>query len=166
MECSKFKFALGNFSIELESPDKEWIESKLAEFKGVIDKYKSFAEARDHIDIGNESPQSARPTSTLPSGLSANEFYRQYAEKVVKSRTEMGVFFVYYLTQTTGKKEFTSAEVKEVFREVGYPNWNRINIPDALYQAKKRALLNNVGSLWSLSMTGVDFVLSKLSNEE
>jgi hypothetical protein len=156
--------SVGSLSLEIESPDKDWIEAKLKEYRALVDAIKSKAP-----EALTEEPLSAglkQTNRTLKPGLSANEFYRQYVEKRVKSRIELGVFFVYYLTQLSDKKEFTSTEVKDIFRKVGYPNWNKINVPDVLYQAKKRALLNNVGNLWSLSMTGEDFVLSKISANE
>ncbi len=72
-------------------------------------------------------------------------------------------FFIYYLSKIEEKSDIQSSDVKELFREVGYPGWNKINIPDALRQAKKKAFLNSVGNNWFLTITGEDFVLNTIS---
>lgn len=111
----------------------------------------------------SDSKTSKQVETSSVSKISINEFYKNYISGKITSRPEIVTFFVYYLSKSTDKKEFAPAEIKDLFKQVGYPNWNGINISDTLSQSKKRAFLNNYNSLWSLSMTGEDFVLNKLA---
>lgn len=152
MENYKIVISTGDYSIEISSHDKEWVESKLIEYSKMNKKNPTLKNEKDE-----NLPLESR---------SVNEFYKKNVSGKIKSRPEIATFFVYFLTKSLGKKEFSTGEIKEQFREVGYPGWNSINIADTLSQAKRRALINNFNNQWSLSITGEDFILNKLLNNE
>ncbi|MBK7230307.1 MAG: hypothetical protein IPH97_15880 [Ignavibacteriales bacterium] len=160
MEHYKIAVKKGEYNIEVSSHDQKWVEDK-------IKTYKSFFEDLPNKPIENIGKVQTTFTEKAQNleSISINEFYKKFIAGKVSSRPEIATFFVYYLTKSKNQKEFNSAEIKEQFREVGYPAWNGINIADTLNQAKKRALLNNFNSQWSLSLTGEDFILNKISNE-
>jgi len=162
MENYKIVISIGEHSVEISSHDKEWVESKLIEYKKLFldDGVNSKINSKD-LKLKVEQNE-----KTAIESYSVNEFYKKNISGKIKSRPEIATFFVYFLTKSLGKKEFSTGEIKEQFREVGYPGWNSINIADTLSQAKRRALLNNFNNQWSLSITGEDFILNKLLNED
>ena len=161
MEHYKITFSVGGNSIEISSHDKSWVEEKIKEYNEVL---KVLRDNVIKISRPEESKNILKADNLSISSISINEFYKKYMSGKVTSRPEIATFFVYYLTKSSGKKEFASSEIKEQFKQVGYPSWNSINVTDTLSQAKKRAFLNNYNNLWSLSMTGEDFVLNKMAD--
>ena len=81
----------------------------------------------------------------------------------VNSQPDITTFFIYYLERIQGNKEFGPNDIKALFKNVGYPNANKINISEALSKAKKKAFLNNFDNQWTLTITGEDFVLNAMS---
>lgn len=168
MDDYKISFSSGNLKFEVSSVEKSWVDEKIKEYSEYIDKIIS----AEHRNSSESKPSEQKSINRSNDGdvyskMSINEFYRAYiAAQKIKSRPDIATFFVFYLTKTSDKNEFTSGDVKDLFREIQYPNWNKINITDTLNQAKKRALLNNVNNAWALSLMGEEFVLNKLSNNE
>lgn len=113
---------------------------------------------------GTKRKESFVPTKPQIGKIPINEFYRNYIHsKDIKSRPDIVTFFIYFLSKIEERGDIQSSDVKELFRQVGYPGWNKINITEALRQAKKKAFLNSVGNNWFLTITGEDFVLNTMS---
>ena len=162
MEHYKILVSIG--SIEISSHDKAWVEAKEKKYMDAITNLLSRADVfvkREDLKGKEFSTQlKAKKIGKIP----VNEFYRNYIHsKDIKSRPDISTFFVYYLSKVEEKSEIQSSDVKDLFREVGYPGWNKINITEALRQAKKKAFLNSVGNNWFLTITGEDFVLNTMS---
>jgi hypothetical protein len=160
MENYKIQIVLDAFSIELSSHDKDWVEKKIKEYEleKIIKNVPSKKPER------KESNEQADNVLNLSSAISTNEFFRSYIKgKKISSRPDLATFFVYYLSKVKKMDLITTSDVKNCFKEISFPNWNKINISDALYQAKKRAFLNNIDDQWMLSITGEDYVLNKIS---
>jgi hypothetical protein len=161
MEHYKLVITVGDFSIELSSHDKEWTEKKIKELS-IEQLVKIKPKDIESIKIKNESKEK-EPIKILNS-ISEGEYYKKYIkEKKIVSRPDIATFFVYYLSKIKKIERITTAEVKNCFKEIGYPNWNNINVTDALTKAKKKAFLNNVNELWMLTITGEDFVLNVIA---
>ena len=160
----KYRILIASDKIELESSDKSWLEQKEKQYAQHIDRILSWP-AKPRAEVGRKGETTnEEPVVPNVGKISPNEFYRNYIQaKGVKARTDIATFFVYYLERVRGKKEISSGDVKDLFREAQYPAWNNINIPDALNKAKKKAFLNSVGGQWSLSFTGEDFVVNTIS---
>jgi len=156
-----YKIEIGKDSIEISSHDKKWVEEKIDEFKHVIDHFKKYHEISLTQPIKDEPTTS--PKKSITSNMPINEFYRKYIHSKIKSRPDIATFFIYYLTKVENKNNVSMGEVKDVFKEVQYPNWNKLNITDILNNAKKKALLNSVNGQWSLTISGEDFILNSIS---
>lgn len=115
-----------------------------------------------------QSPaQPPNQPTPVPQNLNVNEFYKTYIKpKKITARPDIAVFFVYYLEKILKKETVPTADVTQCFADVSYPGYNNLNMTDILNQAKRKALLNNVNKLWSLTITGEDFVLNTLSGEK
>lgn len=151
----KISFQINNTSFSIESTDNEWLEKKEKEYLSKIQETK-------------KSTWSSEKTSEVLSDTTTiNEFYRKYIkEKNVKSRTNLAVFFVYYLTKVKTLDSIRTSDVAQCFADISYPNYSKINVTDTLNQAKRRALLNCVNSMWSLTITGEDYVLNFLNTSD
>ncbi len=78
-------------------------------------------------------------------------------------KTELGD---YHLFKNILKKDsIRTSDIVQCFADVSYPSYNKLNITDILSKAKKKALLNNVNNLWSLTITGEDFILNTMTGE-
>lgn len=153
-------YQVGDSSFEVESTDKDWCDKKEKEYLSKISQ-ENPRPSRDTIDrTKKEKKIDLSPTLTI------NEFYRSYLKsKDIKSRPEMAVFFIYYLAKISKKDAIKTADVQQCFADISYPNYNKLNFTDILNQAKRKALLNNVNSAWSLTITGEDYVLGIITNE-
>lgn len=156
----RISIQLGDVKLELESTDQSWVESKEAEYlKNILER------ARERPILARESAVVER-TPPVSGGLTINEFYQKYIKgKMVKSRPDIAVFFVYYLQKIQGKDEIKTEDVTQCFADISYPNYNKINMTDVLRRTKKRALLNYVNNLWTLTLTGEDYVLNVMASE-
>jgi len=158
-----YKILVSVASIEISSHDKDWLEEKEKKYSDAIKHLLSNSEApikKDEVKGIDQSPAKPHKIGKIP----INEFYRNYIHsKEIKSRPDIVTFFIYYLSKIEEKTDIQSSDVKELFKEVGYPGWNKINITDALRQAKKKAFLNSVGNNWFITITGEDFVLNAIS---
>ena len=145
---------IGDSSFELESTDLTWLESKEKEY---LDKLKERS-SRTTFQLPETEPL------ILPQNLTINEFYKRYIKSNnITSRSDIAVFFVYYLQKILKKDSIKTADVIQCFADVSYPNYSNLNMADILNKAKKRALLNNVNNLWSLTITGEDFILNTIT---
>ena len=161
MEHYKLIVTVGDISIELSSHDKEWTEKKIKEFS-ILQFVKITPENIDSRKMKEES-KIKDPIKTM-NFMTEGEFYRKYIkEKKIVSRPDISTFFVYYLSKIKKVEQITTAEIKNCFKEISYPNWNKINVTDALTKAKKKAFLNNINELWILTITGEDFVLNSIA---
>jgi hypothetical protein len=154
----RIAFTIGNVKFELESTDLAWLEAKEKEYLAKL------SESR----ASPQSPVQRLPEPTpVPQNLTINEFYKTYIrQKKITARPDIAVFFVYYLEKILKKETVATADVTQCFADVSYPAYNKLNMTDILNQAKRKALLNNVNKLWSLTITGEDFVLNTLSGEK
>lgn len=162
MEHYKILVSVG--TIEISSHDKNWVEEKEKKYSEKINNLLSQSEVKQKNTSNLPNEQKGSSFSPQIGKIPINEFYRRYIHaKEIKSRPDIATFFVYYLVKLEGKEEIPSIEIKNLFRDVQYPGWNKINITDALNKAKKKAFLNSVGNNWSLTITGEDFVLNTMS---
>ena len=161
MEHYKLSIAIGDISIEVSSHDKEWTEKKIKELS--IEQFIK-TKPKDIESIKSKEESKTKESSKIINSMSVAEFFRQYIhQKKITSRPDISTFFVYYLSKIKKIEQITSTEIKNCYKESGYPSWNNINVPDVLLKAKKKAFLNNVNDLWMLTITGEDFVLNAIA---
>jgi hypothetical protein len=154
----RISFYLENTGFDIESTDKEWLEEKEKEY---LTKLNSVASQPGSSAIDSELE---KPT-VLPQNLTVNEFYRNIVTaNNVRSRPDIAVFFIYYLRKIRKMEAIKPADVQQCFADIFYPGYNKLNFPDILNKAKNRALLNYVNGLWSLTITGEDYVLNSIRN--
>jgi hypothetical protein len=150
----------GEPSFEIESTDIDWLTKKEKEY---FQKFEHQRPKKDrNVEVEGEGKYSVPMPKSFPPDLSINEFYRKYVHKI-NSRPIIGVFFIYYLQRIIKKDEINTTDVQQCFKDVAYPNWNKLNVIDILANAKRRALVNYVNKLWSLTTTGEDHVLNTIS---
>jgi len=141
---------------ELESTDLEWLEKKEKEY---IEKFGTSRQTTHHVTAKDES-------IAIPQNLTINEFYKKYIKtNNVTARPDMAVFFVYYMQKILKREALKTGDIAQCFADVSFPNYNKLNFTDILNQARKKALLNSVNNLWSLTITGEDFVLNIMTGE-
>ncbi len=159
-ENYRISFQVGDFKFEIESTDKEWVESKEKEYlERIIQKGKTISSKKETTKPVKEN--------TIPPNITINEFYKNYIKaNNITSRPNIAVLFVYYLQKVIKQNEIKTQDVTKCFGDIQYPNYNNINITDILRRGKKRALLNYVNDLWSLTMTGEDFILNSITSEK
>lgn len=162
MEHYKILVSVG--TIEISSHDKNWVEEKEKKYSDAINHLLSKTDISAKKEETKAKESSAQVKSHKVGKIPVNEFYRNYIHsKDIKSRPDIVTFFIYFLSKIEERNDVQSSDVKDLFRQVGYPGWNKINITDALRQAKKKAFLNSVGNNWFLTITGEDFVLNTMS---
>jgi len=154
----RISFKIGESGFEIESTDLKWLETKEKEYfqKLFIEEAKHSGKSEGEIPEGRGG--------ALPPQINLNEFYRTYVQKI-KSRPSIAVFFVYYLQKMKKQDKIKTADVGQCFREISYPNWNKLNMTYILSSGRRRALLNYVNNLWSLTTTGEDYVLNTISGK-
>ena len=155
-----YKLVIGNGNVEISSHDKEWVEKKEKEY---IDKLGSVTIKKGEINPTSGTSK-LEGNNVAPSSMPINEFYRKFVHSKIKSRPDITTFFVYYLTKIQKNNEISPLDIKNLYKQVQYPNWNKLNIADMLNKAKKKALLNSISGQWSLTITGEDFVLNNMSD--
>lgn len=143
----------GDFKIEIESHDKDWVEQKEKRYlEKIIENPKQI-----------KSPPETKSTP-LPQNLSINEFYQKFIKvNKISSRPNIAVFLIYYLQNILKKQEIKTQDVVQAFADIAYPNYNKLNMTDILNQAKRKALLNYVNNNWSLTITGEDYVINLIT---
>lgn len=144
---------MGDSGFEVESTDLQWLESKEKEY---LDKLKEKPSRSVPPPPGYESP-------VLPQNLTINEFYKKYIKSNITARPDIAVFFVYFLQNILKKETIKTSDVAQCFADVSYPNYNKLNFTDILNQGRRKALLNNVNNLWSLTITGEDFIINTIT---
>jgi len=154
----RISFKIGNTCIDLESTDVKWLEKKE---KIYLQKISSKSEEEPAVGHGLMEPVEA---TGKHGKITLNEFYRKHVHKI-KSRPTVAVFMLYYLEKIRKKEKIRTADVVHCFKDIGYPNWNKLNMTDILTSAKRRALVNYVNKIWSLTTTGEDYVLNMLSGK-
>lgn len=155
----KILVKIGDASFEIESTDIKWLKSKEKEYLEMLS-------AKAVEEVPKEQTKEVKAQSpAIPPKMNLNEFYQKYVKKI-KSRTTIAVYFVYYLQKIMKKDKIQTGDVSTCFQEIGYPNWNRINMTDTLSSAKRRALVNYVNKLWSLTTTGEDYVFNAITGKK
>ncbi|MBM3252865.1 MAG: hypothetical protein FJZ16_01255 [Candidatus Omnitrophica bacterium] len=155
----KYKIALnfGDVGFEVESTDKEWVETKEKEY------FEKFYTGKASIKKETKSIPSVEPKG-VQGDVNINEFYNKYIKaNKVDSRPDIAVFFVYYLQKIQKTSEIKSSDVSNCFKDISYPSWNSLNYTDILNQGKRKGFLNYVNKNWSLTLTGEDFVMNTFS---
>jgi len=154
----KISVKIGNASFEIESTDISWLKNKEKDYlKMLSEKAK---------EVPEEQPEEVEAGSlTVPPKMTLNEFYREYVQKI-KSRPTITVYFIYYLQKIMKKDKIKTADVAKCFEGIGYPNWNKLNMTDILKSARRRALINYVNKLWSLTTTGEDYVFNTITGKK
>lgn len=155
----KILFKIGDGSFEIETTDLKWLEKKENEYFKKL----SGKSVKRAIEEQQEEVESGKP-GVLPK-MALNEFYRMYVKKI-KSRPTIAVYFVYYLQKLQKKDKVKTADVTKCFKDISYPNWNKLNMTDVLASAKRRALVNYVNKLWSLTTTGEDYVFNAMTGKK
>lgn len=156
----RISFKIGESRFEIESTDQKWLEGKEKDYL-----QKLLREAPKHEEKSKAEMHEAR-TDVHPPGITLVEFYRNYIKKKhINSRSSIAVFFVYHLEKVMKKEAIKSGDISNCFRDISYPNWNKLNITDILNGAKRRALLNYVNKFWSLTSTGEDYVVNVLTGK-
>jgi len=151
----RLSFRTGDVRFEVESTDLAWLEKKEKEYLERI------------TSTPPPAPRSLGDVSQmLPQNLTINEFFKKYVKpNNISSRSDIVVFFVYFLQKVLKRDALKTADVAQCFADVSYPNYSKLNVTDILHQAKRKGLLNNVNNLWSLTITGEDFVLNVVTGE-
>jgi len=155
----KYKIVLnfGDVGFEVESTDKEWVETKEKEY------FEKFYTSKALTKKETKSISSVEPKG-IQGDVNINEFYNKYIKaNKVNSRPDIAVFFVYYLQKIQKTSEIRSGDISNCFKDISYPSWNSLNYTDILNQGKRRGFLNYVNKNWSLTLTGEDFVMNMLS---
>jgi hypothetical protein len=154
----RISIKIGDVDFEIESTNVKWVEAKEKAFLQKMGK-KQIGDAVESRDASRESTM-----AEMPPQITLNEFYRKYVHKI-KSRPTIAVLLLYYLEKIQKKDKIKTGDVANCFRDIHYPNWNKLNMTYILTNAKHRALVNYVNKLWSLTTTGEDFVLNMLSGK-
>lgn len=155
----RIAFKLNEFSFEIESSDSNWVEKKEKEYLDKLSEDRLLKKDQREESGTKKHPQ--HKEQVVHANLTINEFYNKYLKNgLIKSRPEIAVFFVYYLQKIAKKQDVITQDIKQCFADVGYPNYNKLNMTDILNQAKRKALVNYVNSIWALTITGEDFVLN------
>lgn len=157
----RISLQLGDIKVEIESSDKSWIEDKEAQY---IDKFIEKAKKLSQLRV--EEPTKIEEPQVVSDALTIHEFYNKYMKGKMRTRTKIAVFFVYYLQKIQKRDDVRTQDVLQCFADIGYPNYNKINMTDTLTGSKKRGLLNYVNKIWSLTTTGEDYVLNAISSEK
>lgn len=153
----------GEPGFEIESTNLEWLEKKEQEY---FQKFESRHPKKiRNVGVETEEKSSVTISQPFPPELTVNEFYRKYVH-TIRSRPVIGVFLIYYLQRILKKEDIKTTDVQQCFKDVAYPNWNKLNVTDILARAKRRALVNYVNKLWSLTTTGEDYVLNAISGKQ
>jgi hypothetical protein len=160
----KISFNYTDLSFEIESTNLHWIEEKTKSLFEKIETLKNNSLSNTPTkakNVGNNVDTSAI------SQLSVTEFYQVYIKKNnISTRTEIALFFIYYLEKVQKKSDIKTSDVAICFKEIGYPNYSQINFTDVLHQNRKKGLLNNVNGFWSLTITAMDFIFNVITSVE
>lgn len=155
----RIAFHSGDTSFEIESTDKSWVEEKEKQYLSRLTEA-HLSKPKPHPAVQESKPSPATGNVTI------NEFYRKYVKgNNITKRPDIAVLFVYFLQRIQKAESIKSGDVARCFADVGYPNYNKLNVTDILNQGKKKALLNYVNNLWSLTITGEDFVVNLLTSD-
>jgi hypothetical protein len=154
----KISFKIGESEFEIESTDLKWLEGKEKEYLRKL-------QSKPPIDYKkDEKTELTAKSRVVPPKMTLNEFYRKYVHNI-KSRPTIAVYMVYYLQKIRKKDKIRTGDVANCFKEIAYPNWNKLNMTDILSSCKRRALVNYVNKHWSLTTTGEDFVLNAITGK-
>jgi hypothetical protein len=167
MENYELMLSNANMVIKLSSQDKDWLEEKEKKYKEFIEKIISCNPVKEPTPSSSKIKSNIVAPSEIVDDITINEYYRKFLhDKKITTLTDIAAYFMYYLTKVRKQDIVTPNDVKKLFQEVHYPNWNKINISDVMMRAKKKAFLNSHDNSWSLTITGEDFVLNSMSESD
>ncbi len=161
-EIYKIKVTMGRITFEIESHDKNWVESKEKALMGNI--FDDPASLRRLADFGEEKRETIALEPTDMS-LTINEYYQKYVKPRNFSRPTIALFLVYYLEKLRKEEAVKTNDVKMAFQEIQFPKYDKINLTDILNSLKAKGYLNKPAGKWKLTITGVDYVLDKMTKE-
>lgn len=157
-EMYKLSVTRSGVSVSAESHDREWVEQQIEKFLSIVNAISPNIESAP-------VPKGGDRRTTMPANMTIPEFFRNYIRPLnLKSRPDLALFFVYYLEKIAGTEEIKTSDVAACFAEIGYANHNKLNYTDILTSNRKKGLVNYVGTQWSLTFTGEDYVLNKISS--
>jgi hypothetical protein len=160
----KISYQVGQIRFDLESSDKDWIELKEKQYIDLLEKKIKHPEIKEVSKADKNNKDNADRSPLIRSSITIQEFFYKYIKgNKITSRPDIAVFFVYYLQKITQKQDIITQDVIKCFSDISYPSYNKINMTDTLNQGKRKALLNNINKIWSLTSTGEDYVLNILS---
>lgn len=156
----RISFSQHGISFDIESTDLKWLEKKEKEYLAKLH--------ASPTPRGKErEPSHAVESPVLPQNLTINEFYKKHIKpRDVKSRTDIAVFFMYYLEKILKKDTIKTADIGQCFADIAYPNYSKLNVTDILTKARQKALLNFVNGFWALTITGEDYVVNTLASKK
>lgn len=157
----RISFQTGNTKFEIESSDKDWVESKEKEYlENIQNREKKLPKTQEDSKVEMEK-------NVTYQDLSINEFYQKFIKgKKITSRPNIAIFFVYYLQKIKKLDSAKTQDVVQCFGDISYPNYNNLNMTDILNQGKRKGFLNYINNLWTLTLTGEDFVLNTITSEK
>ena len=161
----KIRVAFGKISFELESHDKEWLESKE---KALMGNLLSNPDALLRLSKLEEEGMAKGATSLVEIGgaaLTINEYYQKFIKGKNWTRPKIALFLLYYIEKVRGESEISSSDVRRAFKDISYPKYDTINYTDMLNQQKRKGFLNKIEGKWKLTVTGIDYVMSELQSE-
>jgi len=157
----RIKVTIGRISFELESHDKAWLEKKEKDLGSLLSNPEEVKRLASESASGI---QRVEPAATEAS-ITINEFHRKYLSGTNLPRLSVAMFLIHFLERYRKLDGITTNDVKDAFKEIGYPKFNTFNFTDILNQGKKKGWLNKIDNRWKLTITGIDYVLNEISQE-
>jgi hypothetical protein len=156
----KVSLNLEESSFSVESTDREWTEQKQKELTQFVLSHQTTYDE-------SSSEDQHRKTTIPAENITIQEYYKKYIQPISKtSRPDLAVLLVYFLERVKGQTEIKTGDIASAFANIGYPNYNKINFSDVLYNSRKKGFLNNVNNNWTLTITGEDFAVDRISSQK
>lgn len=149
-----------DFEIEVESTEKDYVDSKVNEFYGDLTKHSPSLPVKTNQD-GN-GKQNLLPTTITPKETSLQEFVKRVKPN---SGPEKAVTIGYFVEKIQNKGLFYIQEIKEGFSKIKFPHSNP---SDTVSKAKASGKImegSEKGS-YILTQTGESWVEERLSQNE
>ena len=157
----RMKITMGRVMIELESHDMGWINEKE---KSLLADLLSHPEAISKSEIAADS-RGQETKLQIGAEATINEYYRKHVAKESLSRPDIALMLFYYLEKIRGQAEIATTDIKAAFKEIAFPRYDKMNFTDTLNSLKNRGFLNKDGKTWKLTLTGIDYILTSMSQE-
>ena len=165
---AKIKMKYRDFELEIEG-EETFVEGKIRDFPSVLDKIINNSENNQNNMI--QEPNTTAILSQLEykteKQKNLNEFLK---EKNFFKDVDLVLGLAYYLTQYNNKEEFTSKNIKELFKKAKYPSDK--NITNLLNNNIKKGYIeetgNKIDGFKSLIIIepGIDYIENYVSKHE